>query len=134
MLTKTQNTREPETAERPVRQTPFGAPHVFVLAVVEGDDVGAVYRIGQRETLIGRGVEAGIALDSDESVSKRHCLVRVDGGVCTLVDLESTNGTMLNGRVLEGVAGRLRHLDEITIGRTRLMLLSGKFKNASDAD
>lgn len=134
MITRTQETREPETAERPVRKVPFGAPHVFVLAVVEGDDIGAVYRIGQRETLIGRGGDAGIALEGDESVSKRHCLIRVDGGVCTLVDLESTNGTILNGRTLEGMAGRMRHLDEITIGCTRLMLLSGKFKPPTDLE
>jgi pSer/pThr/pTyr-binding forkhead associated (FHA) protein len=65
----------------------------------------------------------------DEQVSKRHCLVRVEGPVCTIQELGSLNGTFVNGRKMrDDTALRLRHLDEIQIGSTRLFLLHGAFK------
>ena len=61
-------------------------------------------------------------------VSTNHCAIRVDGPVCTIRDLESLNGTRYNGRPLKpGVAQRLRHLDQIQIGNTHLLLLMGRF-------
>ena len=119
---------EAPTKERVVEKPPFGTPHVFVLAVVNGDDPTAVYRLQQRETVIGRSPDSGFVVD-DEEVSKRHCLIRIDSGVCTIADLESRNGTLVNGRpVRQGLAERLRHLDEIQIGPTRMVLLTGRFR------
>jgi pSer/pThr/pTyr-binding forkhead associated (FHA) protein len=107
----------------------FASPWVYVLAVVEGEAPRDVHRIDRPETVIGREREADLVVDDDE-VSKRHCLVRVDGPVCTISDLGSLNGTRLNGRRLrDGVAQRVRHLDQIRIGTTRLMLLTGKFRS-----
>ena len=126
---------EPRTAEREIKQAPFGAPHVYVLAVVEGRNPSGVHRIDAGETVIGRGDEARLRLDHDDEVSKRHCVIRVDGPVCTLVDLGSLNGTRLNCRPLRpAVAHRLRHLDEVEIGETRLLFLSGRFKLARSGD
>ena len=119
---------ERETTEHHTPRPPFGAPHVFVLVVIDGADTHGVHRVGQAETVIGRE-DADVAIEDDE-ISKRHCLIRADGPVCTLTDLGSLNGTMLNGRPMrEGVAQRLRHLDEIQIGTTRLFLLVGKFRS-----
>jgi pSer/pThr/pTyr-binding forkhead associated (FHA) protein len=118
-----------ETTEHQTPRPPFGAPHVFVLAVVDGDDPHRVHRIDRAETVIGR--EDAHFLVEDAEISKRHCLIRVDGPVCTLTDLGSLNGTLLNGRPLrEGVAQRLRHLDEILLGTTRLFVLMGKFRTS----
>ncbi len=115
------------TAKQIPPQRPFGAPHVYVLAVVEGPVRHGVHRITASETVIGRGEDAGFLLD-DSEVSKRHCVVRVDGPTCFVSDLESLNGTQLNGRVVRpGVSQRLRHLDEIRVGGTRLLFLSGRF-------
>jgi pSer/pThr/pTyr-binding forkhead associated (FHA) protein len=117
-----------ETTEHQVPRPPFGAPHVFVLAVIDGEDPRLVHRIDGPETVIGRDGEADFLVD-DEEVSKRHCLLRADGPICTLTDLGSLNGTLLNGRPMrEGVAQRVRHLDEIQVGTTRLFLLAGKFR------
>lgn len=119
---------EGNTAKQTFRKTPFGAPHVFVLAVIDGDDTTLVHRLTQTETVVGRGDEIHLVID-DEVVSQRHCLIRTDGGVCTVQDLGSLNGTLLNGRKLRpGVSERVRHLDQIQIGETRLFLLSGRFK------
>ena len=117
-----------ETTEHHTPRPPFGAPHVFVLVVIDGEDPHGVHRIDRAETVLGRE-DADVAFEDDE-VSKRHCLIRTDGPVCTLTDLGSLNGTMLNGRPMrEGVAQRLRHLDEIQIGTTRLFLMTGKFRS-----
>jgi len=117
-----------ETAERVVRRPPFGAPHVFVLAVIDGEDQTIAHRISKAETVLGRGDEADLRLD-DDLVSQRHCLIRADAAICTIVDLGSRNGTQVNGRRLrDGVAHRIRNLDEIRVGGTSLFVLAGCFK------
>ena len=114
-----------ETCERRSPRPPFGAPWIWVLCAIEGDGP-PVFRIDRTEVVIGRGRGAQLTLD-DELVSKRHCRIRTEGGVCTLQDLGSRNGTLLNQRPLEaGVSRRLRHLDEVQVGETRFLLLSGK--------
>jgi len=111
------------------RQSPFGEPHVFVLAVIGGGDTAAVHRIVRPETLIGRAEGAHFILE-DEQISKAHCKIRVEGSVCTIMDLGSRNGTSVNGRrLLKEVAQRLRHLDEIEIGKHRLLLVTGRFRD-----
>jgi pSer/pThr/pTyr-binding forkhead associated (FHA) protein len=125
---------ESRTAERQVRRPPFAAPHVFVLAVIDGGDPSAVYRLDRPEIIIGRGEDAIVAIEDDDEISKRHCRIRVDGSACTLIDLGSLNGTRLNCRPLrEGVAQRLRHLDEIQVGDTHLLFISGRFSRRPGA-
>jgi len=115
------------TAKRVVRSIPFAAPHVFVLAVVEGPDLNGAHRIARSTTVIGRGPGADWTLGDDE-ISKQHCTIRYDAGLCHVVDAASLNGTTVNDRPLRrGVALRLRHLDEIQLGGTRLLFLIGRF-------
>ena len=119
------------TLDRRTRPEPFGAPHVFVLVVIAGDDPAVVHRIVAADTIVGRGDEAQFSIE-DEQVSKKHCRIRVEGSVCTLYDLGSRNGTTVNGRRLTANgAQRLRHLDEIEVGSSRLLLLAGRFRPSS---
>ena len=120
-----------QTAERERTKPPFNAPYVFVLAVVDGDDPTLIHRLERRETVIGREVEADFVVE-DETISKRHCVLRVEASVCTIADLGSRNGTRINRReVRPGTAQRVRHLDEIEIGGVRLLVLAGKFRRAT---
>jgi len=48
------------------------------------------------ETLIGRSTECNMRIASGQ-VSRRHCLIQVAGESVTVRDLESANGTRLNG-------------------------------------
>jgi pSer/pThr/pTyr-binding forkhead associated (FHA) protein len=117
------------TADGTKRAVPFGAPHIFVLAIVDGDDPTLVHRLTRPETVVGRGDESQIVLD-DEKVSRAHCRIKVEGSVCTLFDSGSRNGTSVNGRKLTSNSGqRLRHLDEIEIGSHRFVLLTGRFRD-----
>lgn len=122
------------TRKHPVHRTPFGAPHVLVLAAIDGEESERVHRVLKAETVVGRDDSADLRVE-DEEVSKRHCLIRLDGSVSTLIDLESTNGTFLNDRRLNpGVAHRLRHLDEIRVGETRFFVLTGRFRARARRD
>jgi len=123
-------TIEMGTAERERPRIPFASPHVFVLVLVDGIRSEDVHRIACRETVVGRGAEVELSLE-DPLVSQRHCAIRVDGSVCSVVDLGSRNGTTLNDRALrEGVTQRLRHLDELRVGNTRILFLSGRIRQA----
>jgi len=75
------------------------------------------------EVSIGRAEENGIMIP-DETVSARHArFFRVrTSGVMLLEDLESTNGTTINGKaVLPGRAFELNDGDELTFGDTRFV-------------
>jgi pSer/pThr/pTyr-binding forkhead associated (FHA) protein len=72
---------------------------------------------GDRVT-IGKAAENGIALDGDPTVSRLHAVLeRFDAGWC-VSDLGSANGTFVNGERIWS-SQRLRHGDEVRVGRTR---------------
>ncbi len=128
MPARSADTTDSNTVEREEYRPPYAAPYVWILAVIDPATANGLHRLSQYETVIGRGDEAQIDLN-DEQVSKRHCLLRVEGPVCTIQELGSLNGTFVNGRKLrDETAIRLRHLDEIQVGSTRLFVLHGAYK------
>ncbi|MEV5435792.1 FHA domain-containing protein [Streptomyces sp. NPDC052682] len=68
------------------------------LHVVAGPDAGGVHLLHGGEIRVGRSADADVPLD-DPDVSRLHCAVTVtaDGRV-SVADLDSTNGTTLDGR------------------------------------
>lgn len=112
-----------------INRSPFGTPYVFVLAVVKGPDQHACLRLTQKETIIGADPDQADFALGDKQISSQHVLVRVNGNLVSIIDQESTNGTVLNkNKVSPGKPNRLKHLDEIQIGRTRLLFMSCKFR------
>jgi pSer/pThr/pTyr-binding forkhead associated (FHA) protein len=69
-------------------------------------------------TTVGRDPEAGISLD-DEAVSWHHLEIESRGGVLMATDLDSRNGTALNGEPLDRPR-RLRDGDTLIVGSQRL--------------
>lgn len=69
---------------------------------------------------IGRDCD-GLLL-SDPEVSRRHVVLRLDGDTLTVEDLQSTNGTTVNGATLEA-AVPLSETDVVCLGGTELQLL-----------
>ncbi len=59
----------------------------------------------------------------DREVSKEHCIVEKVGGNYLLRDLNSSNGTFVNGRKVREL--RLRDGDEIALGNSRLVFHDG---------
>ncbi|WP_329580607.1 FtsK/SpoIIIE domain-containing protein [Kitasatospora sp. NBC_01250] len=70
------------------------------LRVVGGPDAGGVHRLHGRQVRVGRSSEADVPLD-DPDVSRLHLSLQLAAdGTVTVHDLGSTNGTVLDGRML----------------------------------
>ncbi len=88
-------------------------PEVITLTVD-----GAEHTIDRQNVVIGRSKDCDIRL-ADPNASRRHAEVRQEGTAYWLVDLDSTNGTTVNGRRQQ--RARLENDDRITIGSTELV-------------
>src|SRR5579864_7109847 len=83
------------------------------LVAISGPLRDSVFALPMEELSLGRDASNGLPIN-DPSVSRRHCLIHREGGGFKLRDLESRNGTLVNG---ETVTDRwLHHLDEIAVG------------------
>ncbi len=68
-------------------------------------------------TTVGRAADNAIVLD-DSSVSRTHAMLLVEDDDVLLLDLESSNGTAVNGRpALPDEPVRLADGDVVTIGK-----------------
>jgi serine phosphatase RsbU (regulator of sigma subunit) len=74
---------------------------VHCLDVVDGQDQGRTHIITERGTVFGRSPPADIVLN-DSEVSRAHCRFMVGNGGLLLADLNSTNGTFLDGERVRG--------------------------------
>jgi len=93
---------------------------LLVLASPTGEPaVGAAFSLDAVTTL-GRDVNNTIVVD-DEFASGRHAVLTYRGRAWYLEDLGSTNGSFVNGILVEGVAP-LGFGDELQLGNVRLRL------------
>jgi hypothetical protein len=126
---------EPVEPDEPLPDVEPGATMVYAPKPVETEAVspeelglerevavlttdGQRHEIAKRKVVIGRSRDCDIQL-SDPNVSRRHAELRQEGATYWLVDLDSTNGTEVNGRRLK--RAKLRPGDTITIGATELV-------------
>ncbi len=79
---------------------------------------GKRHEVDKRRVVIGRSKECEIKL-SDPNTSRRHAEVRQEGAAYWLVDLDSTNGSAVNGR--RTARAKLESGDTITLGSTDLL-------------
>ena len=70
------------------------------------------------QNLIGRDPRSAVWIE-DESVSRRHAVISVDGEIANLEDLKSTNGTFLNRETIEGPSV-LQDGDIVRVGSIRM--------------
>jgi hypothetical protein len=118
----------PETASVPVvHDSSHGATNVSVtpgihgdeLVVVSGTHAGDRYPITLASTRVGREDDCDLVLD-DVSVSRRHAVFTATAsGRLTLRDLNSLNGTYVNGTRVDEVV--LHSGDEVQIGRFKFV-------------
>jgi hypothetical protein len=92
------------------------------LDVVAGPDAGGVHLLHGGQVRVGRSAEADVPLD-DPDVSRLHCAVTLspDGRV-TVADLDSTNGTTLDGVPVRSRPVRLAPGALLRIGESALRL------------
>lgn len=91
--------------------------------VLEGIDKGRVFRQLPMPVTIGREEGNQLRLN-DERVSRFHAKVQLDNGDFVLTDLESTNGTRVNGNTVQ--IRRLRPGDRVGVGRSLLLFGSNE--------
>jgi transcriptional regulator with GAF, ATPase, and Fis domain len=91
------------------------------LAFVAGPLKDSAVELGDAEVSIGRDSSNTVRV-ADALLSRRHCVARREGEGFRLFDLDSLNGTFVNGRPVREHA--LAHGDEINIGESRIVFLS----------
>ena len=92
------------------------------LIAISGSLKETTFALTQDETSIGRDLSNTISLN-DQSVSRRHCRISANGGTNSfhIVDLESYNGTFVNG--VPVAKQPLNHGDYIALGDVRFIFL-----------
>ncbi|MCX7015536.1 MAG: GGDEF domain-containing protein [Candidatus Sumerlaeota bacterium] len=98
--------------------------NVPIIMLLQGENVGRKYLLQKREIIIGRAPEADIRL-FDFEISRRHSSIVYENiqrpeeaPHCVVSDLNSKNGTLVNGVKVESQP--LRDKDIVTVGSTVL--------------
>ena len=122
----------PESAPAPAAVA-AGAPFKAKLSVVRGGRKGQEFPLEDGNNLIGRwdpetGSFPEVDLDADDpeaKISRKHALIRIDGGKITIEDIGSLNGTYVNRqpRLSPGSPAEIKSGDEVIIGKTFLKLV-----------
>ncbi len=103
----------------PASRTPYGQL-VVTSAGQTGIPVGKAFPLSP-VTVIGRTTEAEVAMN-DSFLSNEHARLELRNGVWWLEDLNSTNGTFLNGFEVRGPT-ELHAGDIVRVGRVELQLV-----------
>ncbi len=98
----------------------------FQLTVVEGPARGLVWRSSAARCSIGAHHRNDVVLD-DPTVSRFHCEVVAEAGGLRVLDLESRNGTVLDGVVVRDARARAGSV--LRLGKSALQLELGAEMN-----
>ncbi|HIE26214.1 TPA: FHA domain-containing protein [Candidatus Poribacteria bacterium] len=88
-------------AEEPIFQKQQSRDYLLRMRIVEGDEIGRDYRVEIPEIILGRGKDATIKLEEDSKVSRNHAQLTVYNGDIYITDLDSSNGTYVDGQLIE---------------------------------
>ena len=120
-------------AEQAPATAAAGAPFKAKLSVVRGGRKGQEFPLEDGNNLVGRwdpetGSFPEVDLDADDpeaKISRKHALIRIDGGKITIEDIGSLNGTYVNRqpRLSPGSPAEIKSGDEVIIGKTFLKLV-----------
>ena len=94
------------------------------LKVLSGSSAGRELKIPGDEFLIGRGDECNLRPKSD-SISRRHCILRVRDGCLFVEDLGSRNGSFLDGERLTEEA-EAKNGSKLRLGRLEFQVVLEK--------
>lgn len=86
-----------------------------IITLVFGREVLGSYEINKDKMIIGRADDCDIMIDN-LAISRHHAIIEKKDAVFTISDLDSNNGTFLNGQVITDTTD-LNFGDEIGIGK-----------------
>jgi transcriptional regulator with PAS, ATPase and Fis domain len=105
----------------------FSPVRKFVLKILAGNEEGKRFSAVRERTLIGTDSNADLRL-SDPTVSRTHCELVLSDGRVVIRDLNSRNGTFVNGTSILGA--HLTTGSVIRVGRTELVFDAGRADTA----
>lgn len=85
------------------------------LKVESGKHAGQEIRVTTRQFVIGRDDDCQLRATS-EMISRRHCLLIVRDSYAGVRDLDSRNGTLVNGELVQNREVELRSGDKLCVG------------------
>ena len=94
----------------------------FYLIIVDGDNVGKIYPLDKKTITIGRSDEFDIQL-ADSSCSREQAIIEFnDNNKPVLKDLDSTNGTFVNGAKITEI--NIENGDKILLGFSSVFMFA----------
>jgi ferredoxin len=94
------------------------------LRIRSGPRAGTTLQLRYPTTTFGRAAETDYRFADDEQISRQHCQIACDNNRFIFRDLNSTNGSMVNGNPVTEV--ELRPGDVIQVGDLELEFLAGQ--------
>jgi pSer/pThr/pTyr-binding forkhead associated (FHA) protein len=88
--------------------------------IVSQVDGYRVFELNTERTIIGRGEDSDLLLPNI-SVSRHHAQILMTDGEFSIEDLDSSNGTMVNGKPVTGAV--LSSGDEIVLGKFQMVFM-----------
>jgi transcriptional regulator with GAF, ATPase, and Fis domain len=101
------------------------------LVAMRGPIKGSTIALPEGAYSVGRHGGSSLQLE-DHGVSRQHCVFTRSGDDCELKDLDSRNGTFVNGAPIK--SQKLDSGDEIRIGGSLLVYLTGSHEVSSASD
>jgi eukaryotic-like serine/threonine-protein kinase len=110
----------------------YSGPITFTLKVTEGPNQGESFLFAVPQIfLLGRSKKAHLAVQ-DNFLSRFHFMIEVNPPICRLTDLQSRNGTWVNGNRVQSF--ELRDGDTIKVGHTVLQVCANVVAPAGEED
>ena len=98
-------------------------PPSLVLLMGPVGYISRQWPIDSSDTIIGRSMKSSIFID-DGSVSKSHAKLTISFGEVSIIDLDSTNKTLVNGAALSPFVPKvLKNNDQVKIGKVLFKFL-----------
>lgn len=88
---------------------------MWAIRMLSGSHAGQVFPLKDGRNLVGRGTNCQIRFE-DRDVSKEHALILLENDRLTLVDNQSTNGTYVNGIMVNRTS--LKRGDKVSFNQT----------------
>ncbi|MCA9647832.1 MAG: FHA domain-containing protein, partial [Myxococcales bacterium] len=101
------------------------------LFVIQGRDQGSRFNLSESTITVGRERDNAVQIH-DTEVSRKHCEISVDGARVSVRDLNSSNGTFVNGKAVQSAV--LRTGDQLQLGRSLLLFTGAKEESVDPSD
>lgn len=101
------------------------------LFVVQGRDQGTRFELRESISFLGRDSENDFQLH-DTEVSRKHAEITIKGDRVAVRDLNSSNGTYVNGKAVQQAV--LRSGDQVQVGRSLLLFTGAKEESLDGSD